>query len=131
MAFPNEEAAAQALVQEHVEGLPEQKVLFAAYYSPDGDDPYILEVLEGFGYDEVGEYGDLMDTQFKPFGEFARTTDRPVHLVLTNLNEFDHAVRSGWRGIDLIRQAKSSDSVRVLYEDAAADFKDSEAWTGL
>ena len=117
MAFPKEEKAARALVDEHNRKIPDDRVMFAAYYSPNGRDPYILEVLQNFGYGEIGDDEDLMDTQFKPFGAFARSTRRPVHLVLTNPSEFRHAIQNDWPGIKLLEQAKSLGNFEVLLRD--------------
>ena len=115
--FPRHEKQARDLVKAHGE-IEDEPLLLAVYFAPnrDPEDVFILEVLDGFGGNTVGNDGDLFEVTYGPSPSFPLQAGRRLHLILTNPTELRQAAEEEWALAKELRQAKQRGQWKIIYD---------------
>jgi hypothetical protein len=114
--FPAYSDVVRELVEEHLE-IEGQPLLLALYYAPEHDlnDIFLFEVVDKFGGNRVSEDNEFMEVTFgADSGLRIRRTQR-LHLVITNPNEVNTAIRNKWPDVVEIGKAIAQDRYQQLY----------------
>lgn len=116
-SFPYE-ASVRELVDEHLE-LKDAPLLLAVYYMPEDDTEniYLLEILDGFGGNEVSHDGELFDFSFGSSSGFPMREGQRLYLTLTNPLEWETAVGKGWPSAQRICNAIKQGHSTVIYQE--------------
>ena len=116
--FPKIEQAIRRLTDEHRELTDEPLHLAIAYLSASRNqqDIFLLEVVGGFG-DGINPERDLFEATYAASPEFPMDPDRELHLLLTNPNELEIALREGWPLANEVVDAIRAGDYKALYQD--------------
>jgi hypothetical protein len=120
MSFPTDLEQVKKLVHDHQQ-LNEEPLVLALYYSTDTKsiDVQILEVLDGFGYNEVSADRDLFDVEYASTNGFHLPIGSYLRLVLTNPVEFRQALAERWPTAVEIARAVRRGNYNVVYNNDA------------
>ena len=112
------EASVRELVDEHLE-LKDAPLLLAVYYMPDDDTEniYLLEILDGFGGNEISNENELFDFSFGSSSGFPLKKDQRLYLTLTNPVEWEAAINRGWPSAQRICSAMKQGRSTVIYHE--------------
>ncbi len=115
--FPGFAADVQRLVNEHRQ-FADEPLLLAIYYKPDRElqDIFLFEVVENLG-NGVDPDRELFEVTYSSTSGFPLEPGQKLHLVLTNPQEFETAVRENWPLLRELREAIDAGAYRVLYSD--------------
>lgn len=118
MAFPNHRRDIEELVHQHAQA-DDQKIVLAVYFAPDeqSDDVYLLEVVDGFGFNEPSIDRELMETMYTAKAGFPLPQDALLHLVLTSPAELSIALRDRWSSAQPLINAVRAGRFEFIYGD--------------
>jgi len=118
-SFPGAGAAVRGLVHEHLK-LTDEPLLLAVYYAPHREehDIFLFEIIAGFGADQVADDREIFEVTYSDRKNFPLDPGQNLHLVLTNLPEFQKAVRENWPAIVELRDAIAANRYEIAYESA-------------
>lgn len=116
--FPGFVAEVGRLVEEHRQ-LTDEPLLMAIYYKPgrEPEDIFLFEVIENFGGGAVDPDHQLFEVTYSSTRGFPLEPGQQLHLVLTNPQEYDVAVREHWPIIAELRTAIQAGDFQTLYVD--------------
>jgi len=115
--YPAFQAAARQLVLSHLR-LPDETLLFAAYYAPverDHNDVFVFEIVQDFGGNVIDEERCFLEVTYGSSDALPLDPDQRLHLVVTSPSEFDTAVREGWRHVRELQEAVRRGKFQKLY----------------
>jgi hypothetical protein len=118
--FPQFEQQIRALMEQHRE-LEDEPLHLAISYGPlrDQEDIFLFEVAGG--EESVNPDRDFFEVTFKSVPGLQTGFSQPLHLVLTNPQEFKKALAEGWPLAKEVVSAVQADAYKVLYKDAVGD----------
>ena len=119
-------AELQRVVDSHHQ-LHDEPLRLAVHYTPerDRDDLFLLEVVDGFGANQVTDERDFFEVGFPLAAPFPVAAGGQLRLVLANPPEFAVAGRDGWAKCEEFRRAVRAGRFTVIYADP--DWQD---WEG-
>ena len=114
--FPQFETQLGELTKQHRE-LEDEPLHLAISYAPQRDpqDIFLLEVIGGA--DSISPDKELFETTFASTPGFPMANGQQLHLILTNLREFEMALDDEWPSVREIVDAIRSGDYKILYED--------------
>lgn len=118
-AYPDFEAQVRDLVAQHRQ-LKDQRLRLAVYFAPPARkkrDIFLLEVIEGFGGDEVDPEQKLFEFGYGSTPGLPLPVETTLQMVLTNPRELDEAVSGNWKGVRELRAARKAGRATLIYAD--------------
>ena len=116
--LPRYREAIHRLTEQHLE-LVDEPLRLAIFYHPGARDPrdvFLFEVVDGLG-ESVNPDRDLFEVTFASSSGFPMGPNEQLHLILTNVQELEVALREDW--------PLASELVNAIREgDAEVSFKD-------
>jgi hypothetical protein len=114
--FPQFEAQIRELTKQHRE-LEDEPLHLAISYAPrrDPQDIFLFEVIGGT--DSISPDRELFETAFASTLGFPMDAGQQLHLILTNLHEFEMALDEEWPSVREIVDAIRSGDYKILYDD--------------
>lgn len=121
--FPKIEQDLRSLAKDHLENLKDQPLHLAIVYSLERDPQaiFLFELLSNFGSDAISEDNEFFEVAFESSNSLRLEEGQWLHLVLTNPNEFHHAVEHCWSSAEELREAIRRGEFEVLYKDHLGD----------
>ncbi len=114
--FPQFETQLRELTKQHRE-LEDEPLHLAISYAPQRDphDIFLLEVIGGT--DSISPDKELFETTFASTPGFTMPDGQQLHLILTNLREFEMALDEEWPSVREVVDAIRSGEYQILYDD--------------
>jgi len=115
--FPQFEAPIRRLMEQHRQ-LEDEPLHLAISYGPprEQQDSFWFAVIGGT--DSMNPEGDLFESTFLPGSGFLMSSGQKLHLILTNWQELQEAVRQGWPlAMEILLALRSPTDHKVLYAD--------------
>jgi hypothetical protein len=116
--FPQFESAILRLTKQHRE-LEDEPLHLAISYGPSRDqqDIFLFEVIGRAAGEMVSPEQELFEATFASTPGFPMESKQRLHLVLTNPQELETALREEWPAVGEIVNAFRSRNYKVLYKD--------------
>jgi len=120
--FPQFEAAIRRLTVQHRELVDEPLHLALSYLPATRDQKHIFlfEVIGGAG-ESINPERDLFEVTFETTPGFPMGPNEQLHLILTNPQELETALREGWPLACEVVNAVRVGDYKVLYADAPGE----------
>ncbi|HEY3282655.1 MAG TPA: hypothetical protein VGN26_10310 [Armatimonadota bacterium] len=115
------------LVEQHRD-LKDEPLVLAVYFRKDGE-PHVLEVVQGFGLDQVNEDGELFRVAFGTSRAFPLYENDSLHLILTNPKEIQVAINEGWADLGDVLSAIRVGAATDVFDDGSEDAR--RIWKAL
>jgi hypothetical protein len=115
--FPQFAEPIRRLTEQHRQ-LDDEPLHLAISYGPPRDDHdiFLFEVIGGA--ESINPEGDLFEATFLPASGFPMAPGQKLHLILTNRQELEEAVRNGWPlAMEILQSLRSAADHQVLYAD--------------
>src|SRR5437899_3790476 len=120
--FPQFEPAIRRLTEQHRE-LEDEPLHLALAYQPgpgrDQQDIYLFEVIGSRFGGDINPERELFETIFESAPGFPMDFGEKLHLILTNPEEVDLALRENWQSLREVLNAIRRGDCKELYADAS------------
>jgi hypothetical protein len=80
-------------------------------------DIFLFEIVEDFGAGRIDPDRELFEVTYTAKSGFDMDADQQLHLVLTNPQEFETAVRQNWELLAELRQAIDAGNYQTVHID--------------
>src|ERR1019366_2556951 len=116
--FPRFEKAIRRLTEQHRE-LKDEPLYLAVSYGPARDprDIYLLQAIGNGPDDRISPDRELFETTFTPTAGFPMDPNQRLHLILTNPEELETALREKWASAGDFTAAVRLGDYQVLHAD--------------
>ncbi|MCX7044682.1 MAG: hypothetical protein NTX50_04235 [Candidatus Sumerlaeota bacterium] len=116
MPFLEYKEPLKKLVQDHRK-IKHEPLLLAVYFSPKPkvEDIYLFEVADRFRGNVVSNDRQMLEIGYASTPGFPMRADQRLHLILTNPEEMETALRENWKIIRQLRKSKQTNDFKVLH----------------